>query len=168
MTWEISSQAWDEIWVFICNLKIHDQSIPLEGHFFRKILPDASFKTCPSDVRIDALPDVLPLADVLPDVLPDVPLDVLPDVPPDVLTNVPPDVPPDTLPDILPEKGFRCSQKQDLTVAIENHRTRALEVKYKQSYGQNGATMSRLDLYTHDTRLELGLKSHKSAITVIG
>ena len=98
----------------------------------------------------DAQPDVLP--DVPPDVLPD----VLPDVPPDVLTDVLLDVLPDVLLDVLPEKGSRCSQKQDLTVAIENHRTRALEVKYKQSYGQNGATMSRLDFYTHDTRLELG------------
>ena len=97
----------------------------MEGHFFRKILPDASFKTCPSDVRTDALPGVLLL--LLPDVLTDVLLDVL--------TDVPPDIPPDALPDVLPEKGSRCSQKQDLTVAIENHRTRGLEVNYNQSYG---------------------------------
>ena len=74
-------------------------------------------------------PDVLP--DVLPDIVPDVLPDVLPDVPSDVLTDVLLDV----LLDVSPEKGSRCSQKQDLTVAMENHRTRGLELKYKQWYG---------------------------------
>ena len=95
---------------------------------------DTVFRRTLPNVLPDVLPGVLPdePPDVLPDVLPDVPPDVLPDVPPDV----PPDALPDALPDVLPEKGSRCSQKQDLTVAIENHRTRALEVKYKQSYGR--------------------------------
>ena len=83
------------------------------------------------------LSDVIP--DVLTDVLPDIPPDVLPDVPPEVLLDVPldalPDVQPDVSPDVPPGKRSRCSQKQDLTVAIENHPTRALEVKYKRSYG---------------------------------
>ena len=68
-------------------------------------------------------------------VLPDIFSDVLPDVLPDMLPDVIPDVPPDVLSDILPTKIFRCSQKQDFTVAIKNHRTRGLEVKYKQSHG---------------------------------
>jgi hypothetical protein len=49
--------------------------------------------------------------------------------------NVPPDVLPDILPDVLPKKGSRCCQKQDLTVAMENCRTKGVPVKYKQSYG---------------------------------